>query len=81
VKKGIYAPEDETVKERAKRVRSRVAELSDQLKDEQRKHIVVVTHGVFMKFLSGDADIDLEKTGWKRYMLEKHSSGVVLSEK
>jgi broad specificity phosphatase PhoE len=81
VKKGIYAPEDEAVKERAKRMRSRVAELSDQLKDEQRKHIVVVTHGVFMKFLSGDADIDLEKAGWKSYMLEKHSSGVVLSKK
>ncbi|KAJ5598529.1 hypothetical protein N7537_008613 [Penicillium hordei] len=81
VKEGIYAPEDEAVKERAKRVRSRVAELSDQLKDERRKHIVVVTHGVFMKFLSGDADIDLEKAGWKSYMLEKHSSNIVLSEK
>ncbi|CAI7595531.1 unnamed protein product [Penicillium viridicatum] len=81
VKESIYASEDEAVKERAKRARSRIAELSDQLKDGQRKHIVVVTHGVFMKLLSGDADIDLEKAGWKSYMLEKHSSSIVLSEK
>lgn len=81
LKEGIYAPEDEAVKERAKRVRSRVAEISDQLNNEPRKHIVVVTHGVFMKFMSGDADIDLEKAGWKSYMLGKHSSGIVLSEK
>lgn len=42
---------------------------------------MVVTHGVFMKFLSGNADIDLQKAGWKSYMLEKHRSGIVLSEK
>ncbi|CAI7651780.1 unnamed protein product [Penicillium pancosmium] len=81
VKEGIYAPGDEAVKERAKRVRSRVAGLSNQLKDEQRKHIVVVTYGIFMKFHSRDADIDLENAGWKSYMLEKHSSGIVLSGK
>ncbi|CAG8887994.1 unnamed protein product [Penicillium egyptiacum] len=81
VKEGIYAPEDEAVEERAKRVRSRVAELSDQLKEQQRKDIVIVTHGVFMKFLSGDADIDLPKAGWESYTLEKHSSGIVLSGK
>jgi broad specificity phosphatase PhoE len=81
VKEGIYAPEDEAVKERAKRVRSRVAELSDHLKDEERNHIVIVTHGVFMKFLSGDADIDLPKAGWRSYTLGKHGSGIVLREK
>ncbi|KAJ6187760.1 hypothetical protein N7519_002668 [Penicillium mononematosum] len=81
VKEGIYAPEDEAVKERAKRVRSRVAELSDHLKDEERNHIVIVTHGVFMKFLSGDSDIDIPKAGWRSYTLEKHSSDIVLREK
>ncbi|KAJ5487113.1 hypothetical protein N7530_001413 [Penicillium desertorum] len=81
VKEGVYAPEDEAVKERAKRVRSRVAELSEHLKDEERNHIVIVTHGVFMKFLSGDADIDLPKAGWRSYTLEKHGSGIVLREK
>ena len=81
VKEGIYAPEEEAVKERAKRVRSRVSELSDQLKDEERNHIVIITHGVFMKFLSGDSDIDLPKAGWRSYTLEKHSSGIVLREK
>jgi broad specificity phosphatase PhoE len=79
-KEGLYAPEDEAVKERAKRVRSRVAEHSDQLKDKRRKHIVIVTHGVFMKYLSGNADIDLPKAGWKSYTLEKHSSGPVMYE-
>lgn len=81
VKEGPYSPEDEAVKERAKRVRSHVAELSDQLKNEQRKHIVIVTHGVFMKYLSGNAEIDLPKAGWKSYTLEKHSSGISMCEK
>jgi broad specificity phosphatase PhoE len=80
VKEGLYAPEDEAVSERAKRVRSRVAELSDHLKNQGRKHIVIVTHGVFMKFLSGDEDIDLPKAGWMSYTLEKHRSGIVLRE-
>ncbi|KAJ5110275.1 hypothetical protein N7532_002920 [Penicillium argentinense] len=80
VKEGLYAPEDEAVNERAKRVRSRVAELSDYLKNQERKHVVIVTHGIFMKFLSGDEDIDLPKAGWASYTLEKHSSGIVMRE-
>jgi broad specificity phosphatase PhoE len=81
VKEGFYAPGDEAVKKRAERVRSRVAELSEYLKNKERKHIVIVTHGIFMKSLSGNADIDLPKAGWKSYTLEKHSSGIVMFEK
>jgi broad specificity phosphatase PhoE len=78
VKEGLYSPDGEAVKERAKRLRCRVAAIAENLKDQERKHVVIVTHGVFMKFLSGDPEIDLPKAGWKSYTVEKHISDVVL---
>lgn len=35
----------------------------------------VVTHGVFMKYLSGDPEIDLPKAGWESYRIEKDQEG------
>lgn len=67
VKEGLYSPDDDAVKERAERVRSRAAELVDDLKDMEKGHVVIVTHGVFMKFLVEDLEIDLPKAGWKSY--------------
>ncbi|KAE8397703.1 hypothetical protein BDV37DRAFT_276718 [Aspergillus pseudonomiae] len=64
VKEGFYSPADEAVKERAKRATSRSSAVSEGLKNQKRTHIVVVTYGVFMKFLSRDSEIDLLKAGW-----------------
>ncbi|KAI9926527.1 hypothetical protein MW887_004295 [Aspergillus wentii] len=78
VKEGLYSPDDEAVEERAERVRSRVAEIAQNLKDKERSHVVIVTHGVFMKFLSGEPEIDLPKAGWKSYTVENQNSGSIL---
>jgi hypothetical protein len=39
------------------------------LKESGRRDIVIVTHGVFMKHLSGDPEVDLPKAGWKSYTI------------
>jgi len=69
-----YAPDDDAVRERAERVRKSLLEIAESLEDDERKNIVVVTHGVFMKFLTGDPDIDLPKAGWRIYTIEKQST-------
>lgn len=73
-KEGIYSEIDEAVKERARRVRAKLADLSSQLEGEQ-KDILVVTHGIFMKFLTEDWQIDLPKAGWKEFTVKKDSEG------
>ena len=72
-KSGRYGPGDDAVQERAERVRKSLFVIAESLENEERKDIVVVTHGVFMKFLTGDPDIDLPKAGWKVYAIEKRS--------
>jgi broad specificity phosphatase PhoE len=74
IKDGFYAAEDAAVEERARRVRGRLRELSQGLEESRRNHVVVVTHGVFMKFLSGETDIDLPKAGWKTYTVGQDDS-------
>lgn len=74
-KSGHYAPEDDAVTERAEQVRKSLFEKAQSLENELRKDIVVVTHGIFMKYLTGDPDIDLPKAGWKIYTVEKQSTG------
>ena len=76
-KEGTYSADDAAVEARAKKVRRRLLEIADELKNENKKDIVVVTHGVFMKFLSEDSAIDLPKAGWKSYTLEGNSVGEV----
>lgn len=78
VKEGLYSPADEALKERAKRAISRISAVGEGLQHQERTHIVVVTHGVFMRFLSRDPEIDLPKAGWKRYTIGNHYSDIVL---
>lgn len=77
VKEGDFAADDESVKKRAGRVAARLAGLADKLAADggSRKDIVVVTHGVFMKFLSQDQSIDLPKAGWKTFKVSKTGDG------
>ncbi|KAH7395519.1 histidine phosphatase superfamily [Cadophora sp. MPI-SDFR-AT-0126] len=81
-KTGFYAVDDESVEERARKVRG---ELRDYVEDlgrregqGERRDVVVVTHGVFMKFLVGDQGIDLPKAGWKTFHVEEGETGWVL---
>jgi broad specificity phosphatase PhoE len=78
VKTGLYAADDESVTLRAGRVRKKLGQLSAALSGNERRDIVVVTHGVFMKFLSGEADIDLPKAGWRSYTISNDEEGKVL---
>jgi broad specificity phosphatase PhoE len=81
VKEGLYSEIDEAVKERAKRVRGRLADLSSQQEGE-RKDILVVTHGTFMKYLTEDWQIDLPKAGWKEFTVKKDSErGFILASR
>ncbi|KAK1833510.1 histidine phosphatase superfamily [Podospora conica] len=80
VKEGEYAEDDEAVRKRAGRVRERLARLARALEAEggERRDVVVVTHGVFMKFLAEDEEIDLPKAGWKAYTVEEGGEGLEL---
>lgn len=66
-----YGPDDSAVRDRARRVTEMLENWAEKLRDDDRKDIVVVTHGVFMKFLTGDDNIDLPKAGWRSYGLQK----------
>lgn len=79
VKEDFYSPADEAVEERAQKMRSRIAAVCEDLQHQGRTDVVVVTHGVFMRFLLGDPNIDLPKAGWRSYAVGNHSSDVVLS--
>lgn len=69
VKSGQYAADDDSVTLRAGRMRKKLEQLSLALRGNERRDIVVVTHGVFMKFLSGEGAIDLPKAGWRSYTI------------
>ncbi|KAM0284288.1 hypothetical protein ACHAQH_002081 [Verticillium albo-atrum] len=86
IKEGLYAADDAAVIKRAQRFRDRLRDIvasleKDRKQDEERRrtNVVVVTHGVFMKFLAEDDAVDLPKAGWKAFRLgSKDDGGAVL---
>ncbi|KAK9371584.1 histidine phosphatase superfamily [Lipomyces chichibuensis] len=76
LKDGLYSPE--AVDDRASSVRRSLADRVVDLQDCTRRDIAVVTHGVFMKHLSGDPEIDLPKAGWRTYTIEQDQEGSVV---
>jgi broad specificity phosphatase PhoE len=74
-KEGIYGAEGEAVERTVERVRRGLSERIGGLEGGERKDVVAVTHGVFMKFLSGDEGIELLKAGWKSYTGEEYGEG------
>ncbi|RBQ73554.1 hypothetical protein VDGD_01601 [Verticillium dahliae] len=83
VKEGFYAADDEAVAKRAQRFRDRLRDIAASLGrggdrgggEGRGVNIVVVTHGVFMKFLAEDQSIDLPKAGWKAFGLGNREDG------
>ncbi|KAK3897939.1 hypothetical protein C8A05DRAFT_19392, partial [Staphylotrichum tortipilum] len=64
---------------RAERFRKKLLNLAKEMgANGAEKCIVVLTHGVFMKFLAENKGIDLPKAGWKAYMVEEKGDGAVL---
>jgi broad specificity phosphatase PhoE len=74
-KTGRYGPDDSDVRDRVVRVAGLLEKWAEKLNDKDRKDVVVITHGVFMKFLTRDHDIDLPKVGWRSYGLRKEEEG------
>ncbi|EPE34463.1 Phosphoglycerate mutase-like protein [Glarea lozoyensis ATCC 20868] len=72
-KDGIFAADDEAVQERARKVRRGLVEQGEKSNSGEKTDFVVVTHGVFMKFLAEEPEIDLPKAGWKSYTIQKVS--------
>lgn len=73
-KEGLYAADHDATANRARRVRERLRTIAESIQTDEavaggRKDIVVVTHGVFMKFLTEDNNIDLPKGGWKSFTI------------
>ena len=81
-KGGRNKADDASVAERARAVRERLREVVKGLggAEEGKRDVVVVTHGVFMKFLTGDEAIDLPKAGWRVYTLGEERGEVKLVE-
>ncbi|KFZ22607.1 hypothetical protein V502_02872 [Pseudogymnoascus sp. VKM F-4520 (FW-2644)] len=74
-KEGFYSSDDNAVSHRAGKVRGQLRERIIALRDGERRDTVVVTHGVFMKHLSGDPEIDLPKAGWESYTIKEDEEG------
>ncbi|KNB16560.1 hypothetical protein FOXG_21978 [Fusarium oxysporum f. sp. lycopersici 4287] len=74
IKDGPHAANDSAVAARAKRFRERLRDTvqaihgSEDLANMPKK-VVVVTHGVFMKYLCEDMTIDLPKAGWRTFAI------------
>ncbi|KAF5723839.1 phosphoglycerate mutase family [Fusarium mundagurra] len=73
-KDGPYAADDSAVAARAKRFRERLRDTVQDIHGSQDvanmpKNVVVVTHGVFMKYICGDMTIDLPKAGWRTFAI------------
>jgi broad specificity phosphatase PhoE len=82
VKEGLYAADDAAVATRAQRFRERLREIVTSLEKDRgeadqgrQRNVVVVTHGVFMKFLAKDETIDLPKAGWKAFTIGSTGDG------
>jgi broad specificity phosphatase PhoE len=79
-KTGAYTADDEAVAARAEGVRKKLLRVAKALEasGSEKNAVVVVTHGVFMRFLVEDESIDLPKAGWKAYSAEERGDSVVL---
>jgi broad specificity phosphatase PhoE len=77
VKVGLYAETDNVVEERARKVRRGLFEAEKGLQDREKNDIIVVTHGMFMRYLSEDPAMDLPKAGWKTYRSRTSDEGNV----
>lgn len=71
IKEGGQADDGQAIEARAKKVKTQLAELVEKLRTEEKKDIVVITHGNFMQFLSGDPNLDIPVAGWASYTIEK----------
>lgn len=80
-KSGLYAADEASVILRAKVCREKLWNIAvslEQTPETREMAVIVVTHGVFMKYLSQDMGIDLPKAGWKAFNVRKEAEGQVV---
>ncbi|KAJ5860888.1 uncharacterized protein N7529_008198 [Penicillium soppii] len=78
-KEGPYAEDSETLKLRGARIQRRLEEKFQELKGSSRPDIVVVTHGGFLRFVSGNDKLGVGQAKWKTLVVSfDESSGIVI---
>ncbi|KAJ6020705.1 Histidine phosphatase superfamily clade-1 [Penicillium herquei] len=80
-KTGRYAPQWEFLQQRGWDLQSRMKEQFREMEGSQRKDIVVVTHGGFMKFVTGDPKLGVGPAKWASFLVTfDEESRLVLGE-
>ncbi|KAJ5735224.1 Histidine phosphatase superfamily clade-1 [Penicillium malachiteum] len=80
-KTGRYAPQWEFLQQRGWDLQSRMKEQFREMEGSQRKDIVVVTHGGFMKFVTGDSRLGVGPAKWASFDVSfDEESRLVLGE-
>lgn len=78
-KTGLYAPDAESLRLRGARIQRQLKERFQELAGTNRPDIVVVTHGGFLRFVSGDDRIGIGQARWKTMMVTfDQNSGIVI---
>ncbi|KAK9846956.1 Histidine phosphatase superfamily [Penicillium brevicompactum] len=78
-KKGLYAADPESLRLRGVRIQRQLKEHFQRLAGTNRPDIVVVTHGGFLRFVSGDDRIEIGQARWRTFMVTfNQSSGIVI---
>ncbi|KAJ5788284.1 hypothetical protein N7457_003274 [Penicillium paradoxum] len=68
-KEGLYASDIEALKLRGTRVQRHLQYNFEKLKDTERPDIVVVTHGGFLSFVSGQEETTVGQAEWKTLLV------------
>ncbi|RDW57853.1 phosphoglycerate mutase family protein [Aspergillus mulundensis] len=66
-KDGLYAPDMESLRRRGLRVQRYLAEIFRELENTDRRDIVVVVHGGFMRFLGLGDNLTVEQGDWETF--------------
>ena len=78
-KKGLYAADPESLRLRGARIQRQLKEQFQRLAGTNRPDIVVVTHGGFLRFVSGDDRIEIGQARWKTLKVSfDQGSGIVI---
>jgi broad specificity phosphatase PhoE len=72
-KEGLYADEEAVVEDRARRVRSHLVNILEELEGQTRTDIVLVTHGVVRDILDGSDRSNWARAGWKSYIIRRNA--------
>ena len=82
VKEGPYAPDKETLTQRARNVRRKLIDHFADLERDgaQRRDIVVVSHGGFLTHLTSDEHCVVPAAGWRTFILSEDGGDVKFEE-